>query len=42
MLAEDAELELTYINRGHFVEEKRTGNDDLHVIIGTDDRFIEL
>lgn len=32
----------TYINRRHFVEEEGTGNDDLHVIIGTDDSFIEL
>lgn len=32
----------TYVNRRHFVDEKGTGNDDLHVIVGTDDSFIEL
>lgn len=39
---EDAQLVITYINGRHFAEEKGTGNDDFHVIVGTDDSFIEL
>lgn len=40
--AEEGYLVLTYINWRHFVEEKSTWNDDLHVIVGADDSFIEL
>lgn len=33
---------LTYINWRHFVEEKRTGNNNLHMVVGTNDSFIDL
>lgn len=33
---------VTHINWGHFVEEKGTGNDNLHVVVGTNDSFVEL
>lgn len=35
-------LELTYINWRHFVEEKGARNNNLHVVVGTNDSFIEL
>lgn len=31
-----------YINRRHFVEEKGARDDDLHVVVGADDGFIEF
>lgn len=36
------EKNMTYINWRHFVEEKNTRNNNFHVVIGTNDSFIDL